>query len=364
MIETQKIVLKPKSESLQTKPKVIVWQKEKMIRNHSVKAAIREILQVSKNKDVVKIGIIGEPASGKSTQADTIGHLIHTMSREVGGVPYAARSYKEEDFIDIKKTLANLDPANYVLKFGDLSFLKGSYGSRKIEELKQAMTKIRHLPGGQDVKMILIYDYHYTLALDKYLRQSDFKFFTTVGSSERENMANIVGKKYYERVSRFKDMTTSMLRTDTFSYPLGDKWFTYTFRKPFIPMLFWNEKDLRDIVSPTRQWIDPICSVCSMADDTLKDSASTDKIIELGIRNWGPGNFKAAIKLKLHQQGINVYGPKVTNCSRWLDKLSTKTPVNLEDIAVKCGIHQKKTQLPRHVGKLIDEVVNAAETPS
>ena len=49
--------------------------------------------------------------------------------------------------------------------------------------VKSAVTTIRHLDGGRDVKVIVMMNYHYSMGLDKYLRSADFKYITTVDSS-------------------------------------------------------------------------------------------------------------------------------------------------------------------------------------
>ena len=333
-------------------PTITKWKGESMIRIHSMRASIKEILQTSKNKDVVKIGIIGEPHTGKTTQADTIGHLIHTMS----DIPFAIRSFDKESFVNIRKTLASLAPANYVLKFGDLSWLSANASRKQLDELKQSLTEIRHLPGGKDVKIIMIYDYHYTKALDPYLRQSEFKYYTGVGSSEKQNMEDMVGKQNMGKMLAFKKMCTRMMANEKFTFRLGAKgFFIYKFRNPFIPMLYWNEDTLRFVVSPTRQWIDPICSICSLSDNSFESEIDIEKFIEQGNTNFGPGNFEAAIKLKLFSNGMNVYAKHVTNASKWLDKALETKKINLEDIASKFNFTITQTRLRKKMdGVLAD----------
>jgi energy-coupling factor transporter ATP-binding protein EcfA2 len=320
-----------------------------------MQAACKEIVMKSKNRDVIKVGIIGEPHTGKSTQAETIAHIIHKMSKKLYNVDFAVRAFDKEAFVDIKKTLKELSPANYVLRFGDLSFLKSQYGHKKIEELEQAMTEIRHLEGGKDVKIIIVYDYHYTKALPPYLRQSDFNFFTGIGSSELVNMAELVGARYDGKIRNFKKLSDRAPSTEKFVFQLGGKgYFTYKYRSPFIPMLFWNQETLRTVVSPTRHWIDPICAICSMSDDDFKTEIDLAKLIEIGQRNFGEYNFEAAIKLKLHSTGVNVYGKNVVNATKWLDKIMEKKKVNLEDLAVKYEFKPTITKLRKSTAEITD----------
>ncbi|MGD8431814.1 MAG: AAA family ATPase, partial [Nitrosopumilaceae archaeon] len=174
------IKLEPPSPKKSTIPVTIEWKGERMIRNHSIRAAVEEIIKMSSSLDVVKVNIIGNPGTGKTTLAGTIAHLIHKQSE----IPYAIRVLDKDNLLNFQETLKSLSPTNYVLIFDDVSFLGANTNKKQIEIVKQAFTEIRHLEGGQDVKIIAIFNFHYTRALDKYLRQCEFSFFTSIGSSE------------------------------------------------------------------------------------------------------------------------------------------------------------------------------------
>ena len=66
-----KIIIKQYSDSIaKTKsdiPITIEWNGQRMIRNHSIRAAVKDILTISESLDVVKINIIGNPGTGKTT---------------------------------------------------------------------------------------------------------------------------------------------------------------------------------------------------------------------------------------------------------------------------------------------------------
>ena len=70
----------PDHLSKKNAPTIIKWKGCDMIRNHSLRAAITEILNTTKSLDVVKVGIVGEPSTGKTSLARTCAHLIHKMS--------------------------------------------------------------------------------------------------------------------------------------------------------------------------------------------------------------------------------------------------------------------------------------------
>lgn len=343
ILETNKIIVNTGQHQESRRPALVKWKGEWMVRNHSIQAAVSEIVKKSKNRDVVKVGIIGEPDTGKSTQADTISHLLHTLAKKMHNVDFVVKKYEKKDFMNIRQTLSRLEPANYILQFGDLSFLKAAFGIKKIEELQGAMTEIRHMQGGRDVKIIIVYDYHYTKGLPPYLRQSDYKFFTGVGSSEKLNMEEIVSQRFYPKMLFFKKISDSAPSTEKFTFKLGTKGsFTYKYRNPFIPMLFWNEISLRIVVSPTRQWVDPLCSICALADNSMQSTIDLDNLILKGRQNFKT-SFDLAVKNRLQSLGINVFGKTTTKAMRWLDKILACENVDLEDLAAKMNFTITKT---------------------
>jgi energy-coupling factor transporter ATP-binding protein EcfA2 len=330
----------PVLDSRQNLPTIQKWKGENMIRVHSLRATIKEILQVIKVRDLVKIGIVGESGTGKTTLAGTIQHLLHKMS----DIPFAVRVFGEEEFLHIKETLAALEPVNYIMYFHDLSFLQDK---RALEEVKAAITKIRHLKA--DVKIILIYDYHYTLGLDKFLRQADFRYFTSVGSSEDDNMIKIVGSKFSRRVKEFQDKYVEMSSKHKCSFMIGkNKFFTYNYMNPFVVVLFWNNQRLRYTIFPKRQWIDPICSICALANDKLLHSSiSLEKFKEESEIKFTRHVFMSAVKLKSFIQGINVYSKPIVAALRYIDRALEKKDISLEELLASYGFETKQTKL-RH----------------
>lgn len=343
------------AEAKDRRPAIIKWKNENMVRVHSLRATVKEILAGLQVLDVIKVGVIGEPSTGKSSLEDTLAHLIHKMSP----IPFAVRSLGEEEFMDIEKYLASLPPANYVLKFRDLSFLKGKYGSKKIEELKASITKIRHLPGGKDVKIVLIYDYHYTMGLDKYLRQANFRYFTSVGSSEKENMIDIVGKNFETMVNDFAttyvEMTTTENHKATFRIS-KNRYFSYSYKNPFVPVLFWNNANLRVVVFPLRTWIDPICSICSVGDNPdLQSEVDLVKFKEDRDKLFGPQNYLAAVRVILYAHGIVSYSNRISQAIKDVNRTLEKKIISLEDMATIYDLKPSKARLRKPLAEVVKD---------
>jgi len=352
MVVMRPKMLQPRSQQIlvsssdRIRPKMIQWKGVYLLRQQSFNATVREIIEFSNELDVVKVGIIGDMSSGKSTMSEAIAHTIHTKSK----VPYAIRKFDEDDLLDFEQTLKQLSPANYILIFDDVSFLEASANKQQVSKVKQAVTKIRHLPGGQNVKIILIYNYHYSLGLDKFLRQADFKYFTTVGSSEIENMEATVGTKKMKIVHDFikhRRKAVSSKEPKFWTVPISAKESCmYKWRNPFIPALFWNTESVREIISPTRQWLDPICSVCTGSNGSFTSSISNEQFLEESEAKFTKPTFQAVVKQKLKELGIaNTYSKKFVQAQRYLDRALMRKEISLEEIAVLYDLHPTNTKL-------------------
>ena len=331
---------KDKVPSSRLRPKIITWKDTKIIRQHSFIAPVKEIITWSEELDVTRVGIIGDMNSGKTTMANAIAHVIHTYSK----IDWAIRHFDEDDLLDFEATLATLKPANYIMIFDDVSFLSAKANKKQLEAVKAANTKIRHLPGGQDVKIILIYNYHYNMGLDKFLRMADFRFFTTVGSSEKENMEKIVGTKNMKQVMQFQKMRTNAVVKKKFVFKLSkNEPFSYGWRDPFIPALFYNQNSLRFIVSPTREWLQPVCSKCAESEGAVSE-INVSRFVEESTEKFGSA-FKVAVKLKLFTLGYTTHGRTVVQALRYLEKALTTKIITMDDIASTMELNQTKTKL-------------------
>ena len=333
-------------------PPVITWKNEKMIRNHSIRATVHEILKMSLILDVVKINICGNPSTGKTTAASVICHLVHQMSPQVGNIPYAIKFLTKDDLFNLKETLTKLPNTNHVIVFEDVSFLESLQGRKKMEEVKQAFTEIRHLKDENgiergSVKMIVIFNFHYLRGLTKYLRSSEFSYYTSIGSEEMDNMESVVGKKYKYLLEDFKRIWQQAYTKGRFVYRLGKKNFVYPMRQPFAPLLFWNNQSLRFIVSPKRSWIEPICNICSETPFSKETEQNLEDFMKDIESKHTIGTARSALKIRLLQAGINTYSKRTTQAMRFIDQYLTKAEINLEDLALKFGLTPTKTVLPK-----------------
>ncbi len=132
-----------------------------------------------------------------------------------------------------------------------------------------------------------------------------------------------------------------------FTFRLGNKgFFTYPFKKPFIPVLFYNNATLRNIVTPTREFVDPICSVCSnTAKESVKSDIDLDKFADDLDYKFGKSISRQAVRIKCFQNGINVYPKTVKQCMQYIENYLKNKIFNLESLAVHYKFDNSPTRL-------------------
>ena len=364
MIEQRIVRLEPTYKKNQ-RPVTGFWKAEKMILSHSFKSAMLEIVKMSQNVDVVSINIIGNQGTGKSTLAKSAGHVIHRIAKKLYNTDYTVKLFDEDNLMNFQETLKNLEPVNQILIFDDVSFLGATSSKQEIEIVKQGMTKIRHLEGGQDIKVIKIQNFHYTLGMDKYMRQNDYSLYTTIGSSELENMQKIVGNRYTSMLTEFQRKVKMGQTALKFQFKLGHKrsdFFTYSYRNPFIPVLFHNGSTLRYIVTPPREWIDPFCTTCiNSKGDRIKGNGDVDELAR-ELLKFGPQIVKTAVRIKLMQQGINVQPKRVKQCLTYLDRRLEGANFDLKQLAVEFGFIDQKTRLDMKIPENLNSIITEEKT--
>lgn len=328
-------------------PTVMKWKKVNMVRQESFLAAVKEVVRWAEEIDVTRVGIVGDMHSGKTTMAEAIAHSIHKESK----LPWGIKILYEKDLMNFENTLKTLTvDTNWILRFDDVSFLDAKHNKKAISQVKEAVTKIRHLEGGRDVKVVLIYNYHYSKGLDKYLRMADFRFFTTVGSEEEDNFEGIMGTRAMSLVKFFAQNRQRAITKKFFQSPhpmANKKKFFYKWRDPFIPVLFWNNSTLRMIISPTRKWLEPICSICANATGGVDSTLDVSKFCEESEAKFSKGTFTGVIKQFLREQGVNCYSKKTVQARRYLDKALEMKQFNLEELALHYNLKPTNTNLQK-----------------
>jgi len=341
------------------KPVTIEWKGEKLIRNHSLRSSVKQIVRMSQSLDVVKINLIGDMSSGKSYLAQTLGHLIHKISEDDYKTPFTVRVFNKDDLMDFQNTLAKLSPANYFLIFDDVAWLSGSATKHQIDVVKQSLSIIRHIPGGEGCKIITAMCFQYSFGLDKFVRNCNFTYFTSCGSSELENFEKIVGSKYHNKIINFRKLYNDGSQKGEFRINLGRRGnqFVYSYRKPFQPNLFHDGSSLRLVVSPSRDWLDKLCSVCSNSKRVpMKGGIDVEEFANDLTRKFGVGTARSAIRLKMHLNGMAVWPKRFQQCLRYIDQYMANKTFNFQELMNHYGFKNEATRLDK---KLPEEITSS-----
>jgi len=364
MIE-QELVSLNKSKDEFFKPLISKWNDTDYIRVQSPKPSIHKIVQFAKGLDYVKIGIIGDPHTGKTTLSIFLAHMLHKMALGELGITYQVKVFGRDELLNFKRTMNNLPAANYILVFDDISFLESDATPEQLNEIKAGETMIRHFKDKQDVKIIQIDNYHYTKAHNKYLRQSHFKVFTAVGSSEVDNINTITQNRYGRLITQFEKLQGEMWGSQTFSFKVGrsKKDFIYKYRDPFIPVLFWDGANLRLIVTPTREFIDKACAICSTAQKIEDKDFSLDSFKQALIDRYGETIARSAIKIKMREIGLNAYSPEVTRAVNNISKMMNEKNFDIFQLGLKFDLKLRNKVYNLDFDKILESTNKEPKKP-
>ncbi len=329
------------------KPSVITWQGVRMVASHSVQAIARELTNLSVNQEMVSLNFIGKQGTGKSEMMKTISHLI---AHKFAKIPYQVSFFDRHNIIELEATVKTLKPnVGHILIFDDIGFLKADVSSVGIAKIEKTLSIIRHLEGGEDVKIILMKGFQYSKSIPPFLRQNDMVFISSVDDSELDNLTTMLGKKYLAKIKLLKALRYEGASTGRFTYPMGGaKKVIYEWQKPFLPFLVSTGLNCRLIVSPLRTWIDPICNGCSplTKGETQNNPNDVKEFIQSFTDRFKEGNVvKTAVKIKLIQQGINCFSPRIVQACKYIDKMQKERLISIDAIAQALEVTPTKTIL-------------------
>ncbi|MYB29944.1 MAG: ATP-binding protein [Cenarchaeum sp. SB0663_bin_5] len=286
------------------------WQEVPMLKSHSFLKAVREIVETASRLDLISICIVGKQSTGKSTIAQSISHVLHNELESKYGIIFNVVIWGMVQLQNIDEALKTIE-SNTIIIFDDISFARKIVSSHHWNKVLNTMTTIRHR--GSDVRIILIFNYHYTLANDKFLRGSDYTLITSTNVAEHENMIKLYGGrhiiKYLER-ELHSATSTGYFGPDNPEYK-KDKTKPpklYKFRQPFSLALFHTPNGLRPIIYPHIKWLDPKCGICAAAHPNIRtESESVDDFMSNLVERYGSTAI-SGLKVFLAQRGILQYG--------------------------------------------------------
>ena len=317
-----------------------------MIASQSVRMVADEIINMSKNQDLISINLIGKGGTGKTELARTLCCLIHSRAK----IPYNVNYFSMKHMLALEETVKNLTPSNHIIVFDDIAFMKVSAGQQKVDEMQRVLSTIRHLPGGEDVRIIMFKLFQYSKSIPPFLIQNDATFISSVDDNEIQNFEELLGKRYNLKINLLKQLRAQAKQTDPsyFTYPLGTKGkgLTYKTMKPFLPFLYSNEVSCRMIVSPLRTWFQPLCQTCNPTKQTVETKANLEEFLK-DFKEKFPetSSVKTAVKIKLIQNGMNCFPARVNQACKYIDQYLDTTLLNLEDLAIAFDLTPTRTSL-------------------
>ncbi len=350
LVEKRKLE-RSKSSTKPQKPTVIPWGNAKLLRSQSINTCVRDIFETSKSMGFVKINLIGASSSGKTVLGDVLAHQLHTLDPT-----FEVHHFKDSDLIDFKKTIQNLSTNNQILIFDDLSGLVATYGKPALDTLRSEITTIRHIgESNQDRRIIMILNFHAQKMLDKFLRISNFSFYTDCQLEEIGYLEELLGKQQKYKIQHFAKLRSQSRMYHKFSFVLGKKdTFTYKDGDPFRVILYNNGLSTRFVVSPQLKWIlndggrteGKTCEICYPVDKNEETKMNLEEFLEDYKRKFGSGGTaKKAVELKLRQRGYFTQPKRVMQAEKYIDQFFDEKKINLEELAKAFKLEERNTKL-------------------
>lgn len=268
------------------------WCGSVLARSHALLPKIRVVADHQSRNELTTISIRGREGTGKTTLAKVIAHALHTemdsrAKAKAADMPayearhlkaiqrgYIVRILKAEDLDTFTALIKSMPEQNRILVFDDASFM-GHSSSNYIRDIKKQITRVRHV-SGQDYKVVLIYNFHYSRALDPYLRDTNFIAQTSISTQEARNMADMYGEEpgNMPLLDAFKKFSSRMQSKGQVTVDLGKRTggrrVTYKYSSPFRLGTWFDGSTLSLIVYPAaggpRGEPDPLgvqdCGIC------------------------------------------------------------------------------------------------------
>ena len=333
---------KPSSTSQKDKPTIIKWKGVPMVRGHSINACVDQILQFNKRRQFLKINIIGQSGTGKTSLMSLLSHQLHSAS----DVPYEVKFFKDEQLANFKATVQGLSNSNQILCFDDLSGLVENHGKSALQRLKSEITTVRHINDQEDRKIIMMLSFHSQKMLDKQLRISNFAFYTDCQLEEIDYLIDLLGKQNTQIIKYFQKLKVQAGIKHKFTYRLGARHsFTYKDGEPFQAMLYNNGLTTSHVVSPLLSWIlgDEICHTCNPAIKSADTKINLEQFVNDFSKKFTKGVAKRAVELKLLELGINTQPKRVGQARKYIEQYLIRKQINIDELAEAYNLKETRT---------------------
>lgn len=318
---------------------------------HSIKVRARNVIRHNIYNEVTRISCVGKSGSGKTTVDTNFIHEIHTIGEEEFGINYAVRWVGKEELLNFPKFVKTLAPVDQIIVFEDISYATEMLKKIERVELKEALTTLRHQLG--EIHIIFFFNFHYTKALDKMLRDADFKIFTSISDEEKPNMLQLLGYDNTKMISRFEYRHRGMLQNGWWTVKVandGSKKFLYRTNKPFRIALYSDLGELHFLLyASVKSDRRVACNLCS--SEPIGREVLFKFLWDELVRKFGPWAGPIA-RNWLFMKGFPIAQNRIMYSGfAFLNDFTKRNYVNLEDFAYNINglikVHKVKKQQRR-----------------
>lgn len=185
---------------------------------------------------------------GKTTFNRNILHELHDIDPN-----YTIYYFKNTDILRLDQILESLPKRKpCIIVFDDVSYVLENLPKKIRLRILDRLTRIREVidPEYKETPCIMFMDYHYSYALPKTFRQSNFKIYISVTDEERENMLKQMGYWNKDGIMSYIKIFTAMMRYGRFYLKNpheefnGGRPFVYYRDRPFRACLVSNYGEL------------------------------------------------------------------------------------------------------------------------
>ena len=316
------------------------WMDTVILKKHAFLPVVKQIARHQMLNDVTTIALVGRESTGKTTLAKTLAHYLHKeISLEYSSFDtsdevktqisrgYCVRVLTADDFIDFKKTLQKLPIQNRILIFDDVSFMAAKHGAKKLQLLQNEFTTIRHVEGSVDLRTVVILNFHYQKALGPYLRDTNFRFHTSLMSNDFTALKDSVSdSKMLGTLRRFQKAHNKITNSGSVKFGIGKgkkktRWVPYIYNEPFRLTCFVDGSSAKIKIYPRIQEIIDSCEICNY-DSVLKKELVYSDIVEFLKLKFSETELNGAAKaMVIRKFGLSFRTKGTRDAYTVLDRL-------------------------------------------
>ena len=330
------------------------WLGTVIAKKHSFLKTIDEIIAHQLENEVSTVGLQGREGTGKSTLARIIAHQIHTeMSKKATSneIPaetreklkrgYSVHFLSDQHLIHFQETLDAMPNSNRIIIFDDVSFLTGKASKKEMDHLKNAFTTIRHTAGGEDVKTVIIFCFHYSRGLDIYLRDTVVKYFTSIRPEESKIIQSMIGGSDMAKIKLFQKKYSDFSLGKPIKFPLGKKrskshrWVIYNYGKPFRLAAYYNNSGVSLCVYPKAEALVPKdCKICNSKISSVK--IDYEDLVNWLMKQYGQTAVRTAIRyIAIRRYGTPLNYKNIKYANECLNRLRNNGVIDIDDFLEK-----------------------------